>query len=53
MRIDASGKTALITGSTDGIGFATARLLADAGATVIVNGRSEASVGLERVRHFG
>ena len=44
MKIDLSGKTALVTGSTAGIGFATAKGLAEAGARVIVNGRSNASV---------
>jgi NAD(P)-dependent dehydrogenase (short-subunit alcohol dehydrogenase family) len=44
MKIDLSGKTALVTGSTAGIGFATAKGLAEAGARVIVNGRSSASV---------
>jgi len=38
------GKIALVTGGTSGIGLATARLLADNGARVIVNGRSPASV---------
>lgn len=36
---DLSGKTALITGSSQGIGFALARGLAQAGATVVLNGR--------------
>lgn len=40
MIIDLSGKTALVTGSTEGIGFAAAKGLAAAGATVIVNGRT-------------
>ena len=44
MKIDLSGKTALVTGSTEGIGFAAARGLADAGASVIVNGRGQAKV---------
>ena len=41
MRIDLSGKTALVTGSTDGIGFAAASALAAAGASVVVNGRGQ------------
>jgi len=44
MRIDLSGKTAVVTGSTAGIGFAIAKGLAAAGATVVANGRSEAVV---------
>ncbi|MEE8455376.1 MAG: glucose 1-dehydrogenase [Limibaculum sp.] len=39
-----TGRTALITGSSKGIGFALARGLAAAGATVILNGR-----GVERL----
>ena len=38
------GKRALVTGSTAGIGFAIARLLAREGAHVYVNGRTEARV---------
>ena len=34
-------KTAFITGSTAGIGFATARALAKEGTSIILNGRSE------------
>ena len=44
MKIDLSGKTALVTGSTSGIGHAIARGLAAAGATVTVNGRTQARV---------
>ena len=40
MHIDLTGRTALITGSTSGIGYATAAGLLDAGATVVVNGRT-------------
>jgi NAD(P)-dependent dehydrogenase (short-subunit alcohol dehydrogenase family) len=44
MQIDLTGKLAIVTGSTEGIGFAIAKGLADAGATVVVNGRSQAKV---------
>ena len=40
MKIDLSGKTALVTGSTVGIGRAIAKGLAQSGAAVIVNGRT-------------
>src|ERR1700738_2882146 len=43
MKIDLSGKTALVTGSTSGIGHAIARGLAAAGATVAGNGRTPAT----------
>jgi NAD(P)-dependent dehydrogenase (short-subunit alcohol dehydrogenase family) len=44
VKIDLSGKTALITASTGGIGFAIAKGLAESGATVVLNGRSDASL---------
>jgi len=44
MHIDLTGKTAVITGSTAGIGYAIARGLADAGADIVVNGRTQAAV---------
>jgi NAD(P)-dependent dehydrogenase (short-subunit alcohol dehydrogenase family) len=44
MDLQLSGKTALITGSTLGIGFAIAASLAEEGVRVIINGRDEARV---------
>jgi NAD(P)-dependent dehydrogenase (short-subunit alcohol dehydrogenase family) len=44
MKIDLSSRTAIVTGSTAGIGFAIAKGLAEAGAAVVVNGRSNATV---------
>ncbi|MCU1381967.1 MAG: hypothetical protein JWL71_664 [Acidobacteria bacterium] len=44
MDLGLTGKRALVTGSTAGIGFATARVLAEEGAHVIVNGRTAARV---------
>jgi len=44
MKIDLSGKAALVTGSTSGIGHAIATGLALAGANVVINGRSQAKV---------
>ncbi len=38
---DLTGKTALITGSSQGIGFALAQGLLEAGANVVLNGRDE------------
>ena len=44
MHINLAGKTALVTASTGGIGFAIAHGLALTGAIVIINGRSDSSV---------
>src|SRR5271167_2964156 len=52
MSLELINKTALISGSTKGIGFAIASQLASEGARVIVNGRSEKAVhsALEQIR---
>jgi len=52
MKIDLAGTTALVTGSTQGIGLAIATGLAAAGARVAINGRSERTVhhGMTDVR---
>ena len=44
MIIDLTGRKAIVTGSTAGIGRATAEGLARAGAAVVVNGRTDARV---------
>lgn len=44
MKIQLDTKRALVTASTGGIGFAIAQGLAEAGAEVVINGRSEGSV---------
>jgi NAD(P)-dependent dehydrogenase (short-subunit alcohol dehydrogenase family) len=48
MDLQLTGKTALVTGSTAGIGFAIARTLAAEGAAVIVNGRTGERVNAAR-----
>ncbi len=44
MDLELTGKQALVTGSTSGIGYAIARSLLKEGADVIVNGRTQATV---------
>ncbi len=43
-----AGRVALVTGSTDGIGLASARALAEQGCTIVLNGLGEpAAIGPE------
>ncbi|WP_392537210.1 SDR family NAD(P)-dependent oxidoreductase [Legionella sp. 227] len=44
MDLKLKGKTALVTGSTAGIGFSIAQILAREGVTVVINGRSRERV---------
>ena len=48
-----SGKTALITGSTSGIGLGIARVLAEAGADILLNGFGNPAAALAEVGQFG
>ena len=52
---DLTGRTALITGSTRGIGFALAQGLAESGARVIVNSRQQVAVtqAVEKLQALG
>jgi NAD(P)-dependent dehydrogenase (short-subunit alcohol dehydrogenase family) len=50
MHIDLTGKTAIVTGSTRGIGYAIAAGLARAGAVVVVTGRKQPDVGAALAR---
>ncbi len=52
MDLQLTNKKALVTGSTAGIGFAIASLLAQEGAAVVVNGRSQRKVeeAVQRIR---
>jgi NAD(P)-dependent dehydrogenase (short-subunit alcohol dehydrogenase family) len=52
MDLGLKGKTAVVSGSTAGIGLAIATALAAEGASVIINGRTEARVAaaLEKIR---
>lgn len=48
-----NGKTALVTGSTSGIGLGIALSLAKAGANVVLNGFGDASAALAKVGAWG
>nr|WP_319528224.1 3-hydroxybutyrate dehydrogenase [Pseudomonas laurentiana] len=48
-----NGKTALVTGSTSGIGLGIAQVLAQAGANLILNGFGDASMAIADVARHG
>jgi len=47
------GKTALVTGSTSGIGLGIAQVLAKAGARLVLNGFGDPQPALEQIRALG
>lgn len=47
------GKTALVTGSTSGIGLGIALVLAEAGANLVLNGFGDAAAAVSEVGRFG
>ena len=53
--MDLKDKRALITGGTSGMGIATARSMAEKGASVIITGRDETrgAVAVEEIRAGG
>src|SRR5258708_15829051 len=53
MDLKLTGKLALVSGSTKGIGLAIATALAREGARVVINGRTEASVSAARSEILG
>ena len=44
MNLDLSGKVALITGASRGLGYATAFKLAQEGANLVINSRNEENI---------
>jgi gluconate 5-dehydrogenase len=52
-RFDLSGKTALVTGSSQGIGLAIAEGLGEAGAHIIINGRDADKLAAARAQLAG
>lgn len=52
IRYDLAGKAALVTGAASGIGFATARMLVQNGATVAVNHLPDDKRGIEAVQRL-
>ncbi len=51
--MELKGKTALVTGSTSGIGLGIAQGLAQAGATVILNGFGDADTARDQIAQYG
>jgi len=52
-RMTLTGKTALVTGSTSGIGLGIAQVLARAGANIVLNGFGEPSAAMAEIARHG
>ena len=50
MDLGLAGKVALVTGATKGLGFATATILAQEGAKVVICGRTDVDKHVTRLR---
>ena len=48
-----TGKTALVTGSTSGIGLGIAQTLANAGANIVLNGFGDAQAAVRQIEAAG
>jgi len=53
MNMVLKGKTALVTGSTSGIGLAMAKAMAAAGANVMMNGFGDKETAIAAVKAYG
>ena len=51
--VNLHGKTALVTGSTSGIGLGIAQALAQAGANIVLNGFGDVDAALASIRTLG
>ena len=50
MKINLKGKNALITGSSEGIGFDIAKTLQDNGCKIVINGKNQSKLNIAKKR---
>ena len=48
MKINLKGKNALITGSSEGIGFDIAKTLQDNGCKIVINGKNQSKLNIAK-----